>query len=182
MKKITIILSILLLTFGCGLNLTLSPKEKVREFLTKYNNNDSEIIDELDDFVDTYEFNEKQKDKYKNILQKQYKDLKFDIIDENIKGDNATVDVKITVYDLYKAENSANLYLEEHPEKFDGKDSTFDKSLFNDYKLKLMDKTMETIDYNITFNLTKKDNVWDVDQLNESDLEKIHGVYNYENE
>lgn len=182
MKKIIIFVSVLLLTFGCSLNIEESPKAKVQEFLNKYNNNDAEIMDEMDTYVDSYDFTDEEKEKYKEVLQKQFKDLKYDINEENIDKNNATVDVKITVYDLYNVQTKANEYLKNHPEKFNGDDEKFDETKFNDYKIEQMAKTNKTIDYNITFHLTKEDNEWQVDQLNDSDLEKIHGIYNYEDE
>ncbi len=183
MKKILIVFALLFLTFGCSLNLMdSSPKESVREFLDKYNNNDSDILDELDTFVEGYDFTDSQKDTYKEILKKQYKDLKYDIQDEKIDGNTATVTAKITVYDFYKAEQNADLYMQDSSDEFTDENKELDESKFNDYKLEQMKNTSDTIDYDITFNLTKKDNKWIVDQLSTSDLEKIHGVYNYENE
>ena len=51
------------------------------------------------------------------------------------------------------------------------------------YKLDKMKKTTDTVDYNIIFNVTKDDKGnYKVTDLSNSDLEKIHGVYNYDND
>ena len=119
MKKLLIILALFFVTFGCSFNLmNSSPKEAVREFLDKYNNNDSDILDELDTFTESYNFNDEQKNSYKKILKKQYKDLKYDITDEKINGDKATVDATITVYDFYKTNQNSDNYLEENADEF----------------------------------------------------------------
>ena len=40
-----------------------------------------------------------------------------------------------------------------------------------------------TFEYNdITFNLSKKKNKWVIDEMDKDTLEKIHGIYNYEND
>ena len=43
-----------------------------------------------------------------------------------------------------------------------------------------MNNTQNTIDYEIEFKLIKEQNDWKVSQLSSSDLEKIHGIYNYD--
>ena len=51
------------------------------------------------------------------------------------------------------------------------------------YKLDKMKKTTDTVEYNIIFNVTKDDKGnYKVIDLSNSDLEKIHGVYNYDND
>ena len=104
--------------------------------------------------------------------------MKYEIKEEKIDGDNATVTAQITVYDYYKAEKDANDYLTAHPDEFK-KDDVYDKSLFTDYKLKKLDDVNTTVDYTIDFNLTKVDGKWEVNDLSNEQLEKIHGVYAY---
>ena len=42
--------------------------------------------------------------------------------------------------------------------------------------------TNEKINYEVTFNLNKKDGEWVLENPDRTTLEKIHGLYNYENE
>ena len=59
----------------------------------------------------------------------------------------------------------------------------FSNDLFMNYKLDKMKKVTDTVEYNITFNVTKDDKGnYKVNDLSNSDLEKIHGVYNYDND
>ena len=70
--------------------------------------------------------------------------------------------VKITVYDLYKAQEEASEYLNTHQEEFltDGK---YDNDLYMEYKLETMKDTNDTISYNIVFTVTKSSGKWYVD-------------------
>ena len=49
-----------------------------------------------------------------------------------------------------------------------------------EYKLEKMRNMNDTVSYNIVFYVTKTDGKWYVEQPDEEVLEKIHGVYNYE--
>ena len=44
-------------------------------------------------------------------------------------------------------------------------------------KLDKFNNAKDRVTYTINFNLTKIDNEWTVDNLNNEDLEKIHGIY-----
>ena len=167
---------ILLLTTACSMGNT--PTSAVERVLSKYNTNDEEILVELDDYVNESNLTEEQSKKYKDVYLKQFKDMKYEIKEEVIDGDVATVSAQITVYDYYNAEQEANEYLTENPDKFKT-DDVYDESLFTDYKLEQLDKVNKTVDYTIDFTLTKVDNEWVVNDLTTEQLEKIHGVYAY---
>lgn len=49
-----------------------------------------------------------------------------------------------------------------------------------EYKLEQMKNMNDTIQYNVVFKVTKTDGKWYVEQPDEETLEKIHGVYNYD--
>jgi hypothetical protein len=49
-----------------------------------------------------------------------------------------------------------------------------------DYKLDMMSKQMETVTYTIDIKVEKDEDAWKVVQLSNESLEKIHGIYNYE--
>ena len=180
-KKIFLIVSLLLLVVGCGC-MKKTAKGAVQDYLNQYKNLSANVISDMDDVIDNENLTDTQKEKYRDVLKKQYQDLKYDIVSEKYDGDNATVDVKIKVYDLYKVQKDANDYLTTSGDEFK-ENGVFSNDLFMDYKLDKMKKTMDTIEYNITFNVTKddKDN-YKVSDLSNTDLEKIHGVYNYDND
>ena len=176
-KKIFVIAIALFLTVGCACSVNKA-KDAVKDYLNNYKNLDENVTTQLDDLVAKEDLTDSQKETYKDVLKRQYKDMKYEITDEVYDGDTATVTAQITVYDYYTAEKEANTYLTENPDKFK-KDGTYDKSLFTDYKLDKLDKVNKTVDYTIDFVLTKVDNKWEVNDLNNEQLEKIHGVYEY---
>lgn len=179
MKKIKlyfVTILMLILTTACSLGGT--PTSAVEKLFASYNNNDEEIMVELDDYINTSNLTDEQNNKYKEVYLKQFRDLKYEIKEEVIDGDTATVTTQITVYDYYKAENDANDYLTNNSDKF-MTDGEYDEGLFTDYKLEQLDKVNTTVDYTIDFTLTKVDNEWVVNELTNEQLEKIHGVYEY---
>ncbi len=179
MKKIVLLLIAVILIVGCSF--TKNPKDKVESYLMSYQKKDDTIMAELDENVKTMNYTESQEKKYKEILEKQYKDLKYEIKEEVIDGDNATVTAEITVYDLYKPQQTANSYLAMNKEKFEDDKGAYSEEKFIDYKLDEMKKATETVTYTLSFTLAKTNNEWKINNLDNSTLEKIHGIYNYEN-
>ena len=114
---------------------------------------------------------------YKNILKRQYEDLKYKITDEVISDDKAIVTAEIEVYDLRKVIDESEKYLETHESEFYDENETIDTSKFWDYKLKGMKEVTDRVKYTIDFTLTKIDNEWQLDNLLETDRQKIHGLY-----
>lgn len=115
-----ILLFIIALTFivGCN-NLMNTPTKKTEEFLNKYQKLDSKVLDQLDGTLDTsYDLNESQKEKYKDAMKRQYKDLVYTIKEETVDGDTATVKVEIEVYDYRKVLDDADSYFKAHPDEF----------------------------------------------------------------
>ena len=50
-------------------------------------------------------------------------------------------------------------------------------SEFIDYKIKELKNVTTKVKYDITFNLTKEDDKWVIDDLSDIDRQKIHGLY-----
>ncbi len=168
------LLSILLIITGCTMNNT--PRAKVETVLMKYQKNSDSIVSELDDYLNTLSIPSDSHDEYKKIYLKQYSDLKYDIKDEMIDGDTATVTAQIEVYDYYKIENDATKYINDNPDKFSTND-IYDSAKVLEYKLDKFNNAKDRVTYTINFKLTKVDNEWIVDNLSNEDLEKIHGIY-----
>lgn len=174
MKKLLIFLFLILLITGC--NNPTSPKGEVQKLFLNYNALSSDLLVQLDTVMKTENLSDKQKSKYKDILKKQYEDLKYKINNEIISGDKAIVNVEIEVYDLKKTMDDVDKYLLEHREEFYINDS-YSNEKFWDYKLDKMENTNDRIKYTFDLSLTKIDNDWHLDQLLESDRQKIHGLY-----
>lgn len=186
MKKILKVMLVMVFAItlaGCSC-MQKSAKDRVEEFLDQYRNLSANVLGDLDEVVETEtDLSEEQKESYRDVLKKQYSDLKYEITNEEYDGDTAVVEAKITVYDLYKAQRDATEYLNEHRDEFNDEEGNYDSSKFMDYRLEQMQKTTDTVEYTITFNLTKDaDDNWQITELSQEDLEKIHGIYNYDSE
>lgn len=177
MKKIASLLLLILLITGCGGS---NARMATENYLKKYRTLNSEVLVDLENIVDKENLTEKQKDKYREVLKKQYKDLTYEIIEEEYDEEVSYVTVKVSVYDLYKAQSDASVYLQNNQNKFLDSDGNYDPSKFIDYKLDRMKDMTDRIDYTIVFTVTKEDDKYVVEQPTEEDLLKIHGVYNYE--
>lgn len=176
MKKI-IILIISLFIAGC-VDLTNTPIRKVEELFHKYQTLDSSLINNLDYYVEMNNYTKKQKDEYRSIMKRQYRDLTYVIKEEETEGDNSTVKVEIEVYDYNKAiEESNNFFI--HNQEYFLVDGLVDNTKFLDYKLALMSETNERVKYSLEFHLKKEDGIWILKDINEDDRLKIHGVYTY---
>ncbi len=177
MKKVLSFLLIILLLTGCGKS---TAKNAVESYLKKYKNLNSEVLVDLEKEIESKSLNEEQQDIYRDVLKKQYKDLSYEIIEEEYDDDVSYVTVKINVYDFYKAENDADLYLKNNPDEFNNENGDYDRDKFIKFKLERMKDTTEKQDYTIIFTVTKENDKYEVVQPTEEDLKKLHGVYNHE--
>lgn len=177
MKKRYLFISLLILfmTFGCGMGNT--PKSKVADVLKRYNNNDDVVKTELGDYLNALDLEEESLSGYQDVYLRQYSDLKYDIKDEKIDGDLATVTVQITVYDYYKADEDITNYISMNQDEFYDDNDVYDPNTALEYRIKELGKANDTVDYTVDFTLTKIDDVWTVDSLTNEQLEKIHGTY-----
>lgn len=188
-----------LLLFLAGCSTTMNtPTSKVEEFLGKYQNMDDDVLVQLDQVLDDDKtMSKEQKDKYRAILEKQYQNLSYKIENEDIQGDDATVDVKIEVLDYATTIREAQEYYTEHREELekeheeeksdddsissdvveDAKDTIEESAVYIDYKLKELENVSDTTTYNITFYLSKEDGEWRLQDISDLDLQKIHGLY-----
>lgn len=177
MKKIILIIMSIFLLPACTLSNT--PKSKVEAYLNQYNNLSENVKLDLESKVASENLSDKNKDIYKELLIKQYKNMKYEIKNETINADEATVSAKITVLDYFKAQKESEDYLKENPNEFYDENQIFSDELYNTYKLNRIGEVKDTVDYDISFNLSKVDGQWKLDNLDRTTLEKIHGFYDY---
>ena len=177
MKKIISLLVLIIMLTGCGNN---TARNAVESYMKKYKTLDSEVLVDMENTINKENLTNEQKEKYRDILKKQYKDLSFNIIEEEYDEEVSYVTVKIEVYNLYKAQSDATIYLENNPQEFYSDNNEYDINKFIDYKLDRMKNMTERIDYTITLNVTKENDKYVVENPTENDLKKIHGIYNYE--
>ena len=184
MKKICGFLLGLILITGCACgNTKLSvdtPTKKVENFFSNYQTLNAEVLKQLDEAVDKEtDFTEEQKNEYKELMKKHYKNLKYDIKDEVINGEHATVTVEIEVTDYSKIMTEADNYLATHPEEFNNTEGNYDVTLFTKYRLDKLKDANEKVKYTLDLTLTKINDEWVLDTINDTDESKIHGMYIY---
>lgn len=204
------IMAVILLS-GCSMDNT--PTKKVENFLDSYRNQDETVINQLKDMVDMDNLmNEDQKNTYSDIMKRQYEDLTYEIKDEVIDGDNATVTVEIEVYDYYKVNQEAQNYYNENPNEFQDDAETDDNSdglledakegvedivddvedttedavdaltgdaKYVEYRLGKLQEAKDRVKYTIDFTLTKVDDVWTLNEIDDTTRQKIHGLYEH---
>lgn len=181
MKKMLIAFIMVLFLTGCNNDLMNTPTKRVETMLNNYVTLDEEVVDDLDNTLleETVMTNE-QKSRYKDILKRQYQNLSYEIKDETIDGDTATVEVEIEVYDYRKIIDAADDYLNNNQDEFLTEDgTTTDISKFNDYKLDLLEKAKDKVTYTLNLTLKKVDDKWTLDDLTDTEISKIHGLYAY---
>ena len=90
MKKILLIVVILFSLVGCG---GKTAKSAVESYLMKYRNLDSEVLVDLENIIEIENLTRNQEEKYRDILKKQYKDLSYEIIEEEYDNEISYVKV-----------------------------------------------------------------------------------------
>lgn len=163
MKKIFIITTLLsIFLFGCE-NTMNTPTSKVEEFLSSYQRLDKDVQKELDNLVEKEDdMTEEEKEEYKALLEKQYQNLAYKIKKEIIAKDTATVDVEIEVLDYATAVNKS--------------EKDCEKNLV-ECKIKEMKAVNSKTKHDLTITLYKEEGKWIIENLNEDDVKKLHGLY-----
>ena len=187
----------LLFVVGCSSTMN-TPTSKVESFLGKYQSLDEDVLTQLEQVIsDDDTMDKDQKEKYRSLMEKQYQNLSYKIENEDINGDNATVDVEIEVLNYATTINKTKEYYEEHKdeiEKEEENDKEDNSNVLEDaaddvgevvkesaayinYKLKELECVSDTTTYTITFYLTKEDGEWKIQDLSDLDRKKLHGLY-----
>ncbi len=166
MKKILSIFIFLLLLVGCSLSNT--PTSRVEDLLSKYQRLDSDIEKGIDTVVGEESLTGGERDRYKKIIEKQYKNLTYQIKDETYNGDICTVTTEIEVLDYKKIINEVN-------NNYQNKNYT--KEEYNNEKLDKLEKAKDKVKYTIDFKVKKENNNWTLETLDDDTIKKIQGTY-----
>ena len=120
-KKILLVTAFIfgiILSIGCS-QMMNTPTKQVEEFLNKYQTMDDKVMKQLDEVIDSAgTMTKEQKEKYRELMKNQYKNLTYKIKDDTEDGDEATVEVEIEVYDYITAIKNSESYLLAHKEEF----------------------------------------------------------------
>ena len=167
MKKIFSFLSLLFL-FGCSISNT--PTSKVEELLNKYQMLDSDIKDEITKILENENLNDNQKERYSKIIEKQYKNMSYEIKDEKMDGNKATITVQIKVLDYKKIINELDVEYK--------KDDNYTLEEYNNKKIERLEKAKDKVIYTLEIEVMKdKDDNWKVSSLSNIDKKKLQGMY-----
>ena len=162
-----LLVSLLFIFTGCT-DLMNTPTKRVEELFSKYQTLDKDITKEIDTLDKRENLTDEETNRYRNIIEKQYKMLVYNVKDEKIDGDNATVTVQIEVLDYKSAIQKVDLNYQ---------DDNYDKVKYTQDKLDALEQTKDKVTYTIEVPLVKKDKKWQVSNLSNDDLKKIQGMY-----
>ena len=150
---------------GCAMG--NSPTSRVEDLFTKYQKLDEDISMGIDNVVNQQDLTKDHKERYRKLLERQYKNLSYEIKDELIDGDNATVLVEIEVVDYKKAISDLT---------FDSDNYT--KESYDEEKLGRLEKTQDKVKYTLEIKVKKdNDGNWKVESLTQEQIKKIQGMY-----
>ena len=166
MKKILLII-LILISLGCERNLN-TPTESTEEYISNYQNLSDDVVKDIEKKVNDEDLTEKDKKRYKSLIEKQYQNLSYKITNEEIIEDKAIVDLEIEVLNYGYSLNDSKKYYEEHKEEIED---------YNEYRLNQLEKVTDKIKYKITISLTKYDGIWKVDKIDDNTLRKLQGLY-----
>lgn len=165
MKKKILLLVLPILLIGCSMSNT--PTSKVEELFNKYQTLDTDIDNGISNILEEQNLSVSQKSRYREILEKQYKNLTYQIKDEIIDGNTATVIAEIEVTDLKKSINDLVF------------DSTiYTKESFDEEKINRLEKAKDKVKYTLELTLSKDSNdEWKLTALTNEEIKKIQGMY-----
>ena len=163
MKKILVIIISIVLFNGCSIANT--PTSKVEEYLSRYQRVDNDVsLSYLQLSIDE-NISDENKKNYQNLIKDQYRNLSYEIKEEKIDGDTATViaQVKVTNY-------------KEILDKYD-KTNYDDINEYHKLVIESMETQKDKIIYTVDFELNKNSNdEWEVSSLSTKEREKLLGI------
>ena len=147
-----------------GCDIANTPTSKVEELLGDYQRLDNNIEINYYDLSVNEDISENLQNEYNNLIKDQYQNLSYEIKEEMIDGNVATVTTSIEVTNYKDIINKYN--------KNSYQSEDYHKLIINDLK-----KTSEKTTYTIDFTLTKDDNDnWNLDELSNEEKEKLLGI------
>ena len=189
-RKLTMVLGMCLIVAvalcGCGGSSEPTPTETANTFLTAVKAGDTETIktvyagEDLD-ILSPIEGEDSDGDKddsedvtddeyFEELLLTKLLDFDYELSNEQITEDKATVDVTITTYDLGKVFTA---FMEEYFAKalemsFDGaSDEEIEKVANSTFESKLNEEETKTYTETVPLTLSKQDGIWKVDPIDD---------------
>ena len=164
-NKIFLLLVVMALLVGCSMANT--PTAVVENLFMKYQKVDNDIDAGIDSVLDEQNLTSIHRDRYRKLLENQYKNLSYEIKEEKIDGDNAIVTVEIEVIDYRNAISDMT---------FDS--NVYTKETFDEEKLSRLENARDKVKYTLELTLTKDaDGNWRLNALTNDEIKKIQGMY-----
>lgn len=178
MKKILVVLCAILLFTGCSCSLNDNkPEEAVETFFEKYRAKDDDVITQLKDTIENEDLTDDSKEKYQELMEKQYDQFAYVIKNMQEENDTAIATVELTVLNYRSAILEAEEELKNNPAEFNDDEGNFSEKKYMDYKIEKMQEVDDTTTHTIELSLTKENGMWKVEQLSSDDISKLHGLY-----
>lgn len=162
MKKIYLLIIPIIFLIGCSIANT--PTSIVEDYLSKYQMLDKNIDTNYNNITTDTNLSQNIKNRYKDAIKKQYRDLSYEVKDEEIDGNSATVTVQVKVKNYKKAF-----------EQYNKNDYSLED--YHEQVLNTIEVTKEKTTYTIEFTLTKdnQDN-WLLDTITDETKDKLLGI------
>ncbi len=177
MKKILLIL-LLFLIIGCEKDLNNTPTKRVEVFLGNYQSLSDDVQAKIiSDVEEMTGLTEEEKEAYIDLWKRHFQGLTYEIKDEKIDGDDATVTAQIEITDYSKIMEETNMALTENPERFQDELGAYSFVLYNNYRLNALKEASDRVQYTIDFKLKKINKNWVLEDLSEEENLKLSGMY-----
>ena len=164
MKKNFFIIIFLFVSFLVGCELNNTPTSKVEEQLSKYQMLDKSSTISYTDLSKETGLDNDTKKRYENLIKKQYQNLSYEVKEETIDGEIATVKTQIELIDYQKIidKYDKTSYMEEE---------------YHNQLLTSLEKATDKITYTINF-IIKKDEQgnWQIEPLTSLEKQKLLGI------
>jgi len=160
---------IIFVLLGCELNNT--PTSKVEEKLSNYQmiSNNININDKVQLLTDGDNLTESQIGEYKSIIEKQYKNLAYNVKDETLDGESSVVEVQIEVADFKSAIEELNREVDKN---------VIGVEQYNERKIEKLKASKDKVTYTISFRVSKDiDGNWNLEELDSTEEQKLLGIY-----
>ena len=178
LKGLLVVICAILLFIGCSCSINDNkPEEAVETFFEKYRAKDDDVITQLKETIENEDLTDDEKEKYQELMEKQYDQFAYVIKDVKENDNTATVTTEITVLNYRSAILKAEEELKNNHEEFNDEEGNFSEEKYMDYKIKKMQEVTDTTTHTIELSLSKEAGMWKVDQLSSEDISKLHGLY-----
>ena len=159
MKRNVILLFVLIVVILTGCELNNNPTSKVEEFLGNLQGLNKNISYPYTLLTNEEEVDASLKKEYIKIIKNQYQNMSYEIKEETIDGNQATITTEVEVKDFKKIINNYGI-ITNHEEY-----------------LKKLKHQKDKVTYTIDFMVIKKDNNWILAPLTEEIQRKLLGIY-----